>query len=114
MFVRPLEAAVKGYQLPDNHTSQNPPVERPVIRPGAGNSLVLGLIGPLARGQAAAAGFFLETAHAGELELRYVFARGGERIQVVFTRPGERAGHPVGSTRTFAVFVEGDAEPAVM
>src|SRR5262245_21130649 len=96
MFLKPMAAAVNGYELPPNHTSKNPPVDRPVIRPGPGNTLVLNLIAPLVTG-ASAAGFMYRSAQVSEAEIRYTFVRGDESVDVVFAQPGTRAGYAVGA-----------------
>ena len=114
LFFKPMAAAVSGYQLPPNHTSTNPPVERPVIRPGPGNTLVLALIQPLVVGGANAAGFTFHGAQVSETEMRYTFVCGPEWVDVVFAQPGTRTGYVVGATKTFAVFAEGTAAPAVV
>lgn len=109
MFATPFSAAVKGYNLPPNHTSKNPPEERQVIRPGPGNVLVLGLLGPIATGRLVGPEFRFAQATAGEVEIRYVFRHGEEQVELVLAQPGMRTGHVVGTTRTFAAFVEGTA-----
>src|SRR5262245_30078115 len=101
---RPVRAAMKGYQLPTDHSSANPPAAHRVIRGGA-NALVLGLLGPLARGEQAPGGYRLFDVKIGSDRIDYVFERAGATVRLRLGRLDEVEGTAVGASTSFRMAV---------
>lgn len=105
-----MRAVMKGYQLPVDHSSANPPSKHKVIR-GGSNAQVLALLGPLCRGEPAA-GYRLFEAKIGTDRIDYVFERDGAKVNLHLTERQAGAGPAGAETASFRVVVDGDAPPA--
>jgi len=108
MLFNPLTAAARGYELPANNTSENPPERKQVIRAGPGNRLLTQLIGPLAMGTPAAGGYALQGVQATARDISYSFAGQAGSVRVRLYALGE-VEVSAGDSQTFSTRVDGDA-----
>jgi len=111
ILIRPMRAAVKGYELPVDHSSAKPPERLRVIRGGA-NAQVMAMLGPLARGEAAPGGYRLFTVQVDSERIAYVFERRGAMVNVRLGALDGAGGVAFGESATFRFVVDGDAPEA--
>jgi hypothetical protein len=107
ILFRPVRAAVKGYELPVDHSSANPPSKDRVIKGGA-NALVMAMLGPLARGELVA-GYRLFQVQVGRERIDYVFDKAGAKVLVRLGGLGSSEGAAFGESATFRFVVDGTA-----
>ena len=117
----PVTAIVGKYEGPVENEgvilSKNPPLQNRVIRGGA-NAEVMALLGPLARGEAAATGYRLENVAVGRDRIDFVFTsitgpeRGNIRnVAVALTALDATDGQASWTTTSFRLVITGDAPP---
>jgi hypothetical protein len=108
ILFRPVRAAVKGYALPVDHSSANPPSSVRVIR-GNANAQVMAMLGPLARGEAAPAGYRLFQVQVATDRIDYVFDKAGDRVRIRLDALDGTEGTTFGESATFRFVVDGSA-----
>ena len=108
LLVSPVLAATKGYELPPDHASKNPPQKKRVLRAGA-NAEVLGLLGPLAKGEPAPGNYLFHGAQVGAERIDFVFDRAGVKIRVSLTALDTTEGLTHAKSASFRITVDGDA-----
>lgn len=107
-LVKPFMSAVNGYELPPDHSSTNPPQKRKVIHGGGSNARVLGLLGPLARGEQAA-GYRLYGVSIAEDRIDVSFEQAGRFVKIRMAALDATEGAAFAQTHSFRLVVDGDA-----